>query len=560
MEKKELIKVISKGVRSYENGVRGDSANFLAWFLINFFKLEEEEALSLICDSQNDKGIDGIYVDDLNEEVYLFQTKYSPTPGSDQGDNDLRNFVGAKSWFDTQENIELLDTSFASIELKSLVERVKAFDAIDRQYDLYQVFVTNKTFDYNANDFLQVAGDNFIAFDFDRMSTEYIYAGEDKSVQDTFSFKYDSDNMIQGQILERFDYYIFPVKVKEIVQLKGIEDKTLFARNVRYGLGRTRVNKEIRKTIADSSEHQNVVLYHNGLTLIAEKVARDDSHIHITNYSIVNGCQSTVAFYENQANLTNQLEVLLKVIKTGDDNRLADKITYYTNNQNAISMRDLKSNDKVQQDIQQQFFELFNNEILYKIKSGEDVHGYKTVVPNDFAAQLITAFYLKEPHNTHQKTRIFSNNYNEIFNRRIDASYIYLINLMYQAIEHNIGQIEHQGIRSYKTTRFFFLYLFRLILEKDDEGKNLISDSKNFLQNSDGKDLLSVFGKLFNVVVPDFNYYVNELVEEKGGFYDYKNDLRKANRVKEFGGRLLTEYLKSVNRHPEDAFSYLLEA
>lgn len=559
MEKSELVRIIDKELRSYENGVRTDSANFLAWFLVNFFKLDEEEALSLICDSKNDKGIDGIYVDDLNEEVYLFQAKCSLMPGSDQGDNDLRNFVGARSWFNSRENVKLLDTSFASNELKSLVERVKVFDAIDRQYDLYQVFITNKTFDYNAKDFLQVASDDFIGYDLDRMATEYIYTGVDASVQDTFSFEFDPNNIIEGQIEGRFYYYIFPVKVKEVVKLKGIEDKTLFARNVRYGLGRTRVNREIRKTIDNASEHQNVILYHNGLTLIAEEVTQDNSRIRVTNYSVVNGCQSTVAFYENQANLTDRLEVLLKVIKTGDDDRLADRITYYTNNQNAISLRDLKSNDKFQQDIQQQFFELFDNEILYKIKSGEDTRGRRIVIPNDFAAQLIAAFYLKEPHTTHQKTRIFSNNYNEIFNRKVDASYIYLLYLMYQAIEDNIEGIEHLGIRSYKTTRFFFLYLFRLILEKDSEGKRLLSDPRSFLHDNQNKNLLEVFGKLFNVVVPDFNYYVNELVEDRGGFYDYKNDLRNANQVKEFGGRLLAEYRKSVNRHPEDAFSSLLE-
>lgn len=559
MKSTDFIRLISKEVRELSNPIRCESATFLVWFLINYFKLDEETALSLVCDSVNDKGVDGIFVDDFNEEIYIFQSKFSPNAGAGQGDNDLRNFSGSKNWFNNRENVDKLDNSIASNELKSLIKRVNVFNAMDEKYDVYQVFITNRVFDQNAVDYLGVAGDQFIAYDLTRLNNEYIFTGGGLSVQDSYNFNYQPNNIIEGKINNIFDYYFIPVKVQEIVKLKGIQDKTLFAKNVRYGLGRTRVNREIKKTLEKKEEHQNVILYHNGLTLIAENVDRKNNTIQVTNYSIVNGCQSTITFYENQSLLTPKLEVLLRIIETGQDKRLSDMVTYYTNNQNAISLKDLKSNDRHQQEIQTQFFEIFQNKILYSIKSGEDTSKYQEIIPNDFASQLITSFYLKTPSLTHQKTQNFTDNYNQIFDRNVDAYYIYLLNQMYKAIDSKINEIDHLGIRSYKITRFFFMYLFRLIFEKDKVGNEFITSPKAFYEKYKKKNLIDAFGKLFCLVAPDFNFLIAE-IEKTEGFFDYKNELRNNDRVNDIAGKLIKEYLKSVNRHQEDSFTSIISS
>ena len=232
-------------------------------------------------------------------------------------------------------------------------------------------------------------------------------------------------------------------------------------------------------------------------------------------------------------------------------------MVYYTNNQNSISLKDLKSNDKIQQDLQEQFFKLFNKRILYRIKRGEDESSYEIIIPNDFAAQLITAFYLKEPHTTHQKTKIFSDNYNNIFNRNINAAYIYLLNCMYYGIENNIDKIEHDGIKTYKTTRFFFIYVFKLILEQDNLGNMLIKSPLDFYENYP-KNLIEQFGKLFCVIVHDFNFMIKEIIE-KSPYYDYKNEFRNYKRVVELANRILVDYKKSINRHPEDSFDNIMK-
>lgn len=64
-------------VKEYHIQGRSESAAFLAWFLFKFFRVDTEQASDAVCDSQNDKGIDGILVDDQTAEILLFQAKFA---------------------------------------------------------------------------------------------------------------------------------------------------------------------------------------------------------------------------------------------------------------------------------------------------------------------------------------------------------------------------------------------------------------------------------------------------------------------------------------------------
>ncbi len=121
---------------------RRDSASFLIWYLQNFFRIEQQDAIDCVCDSINDKGIDGIYVDEEDEEIFLFQTKYSPEDNREQGDNDIRNFIGAKQWFNNEDTVNQLLSSTASQELKAIVNRLNLREKIRSEFEVYLQFVT----------------------------------------------------------------------------------------------------------------------------------------------------------------------------------------------------------------------------------------------------------------------------------------------------------------------------------------------------------------------------------------------------------------------------------
>jgi hypothetical protein len=90
MELTEFCSRIRQEVAGYSSSGRQDTAAFLIWFLINYFRMEPQDAIDSVCDHTNDKGIDGIWLDEEEENIYVFQSKYSPVDDNDQGDSDIR--------------------------------------------------------------------------------------------------------------------------------------------------------------------------------------------------------------------------------------------------------------------------------------------------------------------------------------------------------------------------------------------------------------------------------------------------------------------------------------
>jgi len=552
----EFKSSMEKEVDSLAKSSGTRSRAFLKWFLMNYFRIEEDIAEYYICDNPHDKGIDGIYLDELTNEIFIFQSKCSEVAGSNQGDYDLRNFEGVRAWFQSPANIQSLDKSMANQELKTIVSNLGLLDKISQGAAVNLVFVTNKVFDASAIQYLGVVGTYYDAWDLNRLYNSYTYAGKDLPVSHKFEFSLDDGNIIQQSTPGGTELIAFAAKASDIVLLQGIQDQSLFDKNVRYGLGKTRINREIAATLRSEAEHDNFLLYNNGITIVCESTNIGKDTLSIENYAVVNGCQTVLTLYENKDRLDDKVRVLVRVIRTGADEKLGRRITRYNNNQNAISPRDLKANDKIQEDIQKEVKDYFDGKILYGIKRGESEEGYDVVLPNDFVAQLIASFVLKEPFTTHQKTKIFTENYYNIFSRHINPPLIYLLWKMYDKIDGNCKDIKNVGARDYKTTRFFFMFLFSEIFETDEVGSQLLSDSESFYKTFQAK-CDAAFYKLSKLLVLGFNNYVT-IKEEGGEYFDYKNILRNGPMTGAMGREIISDYEKSLVFHPEGRVSTLL--
>jgi hypothetical protein len=79
------------------------SRSFLNWFLENIFCIDDTSADDAICDGSQDKGIDAIYVDELNEEIVVFQAKTVQTANKTIGDTSLKEFAGTLNQLSTTE-------------------------------------------------------------------------------------------------------------------------------------------------------------------------------------------------------------------------------------------------------------------------------------------------------------------------------------------------------------------------------------------------------------------------------------------------------------------------
>ncbi len=558
MDEVQFDGLVRSEINQYVCNGREESAAFLVWYLKNFFRIEEQDAIDSVCDSSNDKGIDGIYVDDEEEAVYLFQSKFSQQRDMDQGDNDIRNFKGAKQWFVDQASIQRLLTSTANPILKSLVLGLKLEEKIGSKYNIFLQFITNKKFDANANEFLALNKD-LEGVDANDLYKKYTYLADEEIITSPINLSLANNTHIDYALPNGTQVSVYSIRAKELLRLQGISDKTLFYKNVRYGLGRTRVNKDIRDTIMDANEHNNFFLYHNGITIVCGGFdVGTPNRLIINNYTVINGCQSILTLYENRDAVTENIYLLVKFIKLDTASSLIQKITYYANNQNSISLIDLKSNDRVQKGLKKEFNEMFNHKVLYKIKRGESETGYDEVIEIDFAAQLIESLFNNAPWTTYVKATLFSEHYYKIFSRNITAEKIYLANVIYEIIKSNSSLLHNEQIRSYGLARFFFTHLIGEMMKEDELGKLVLANPKEYV-TTDLTILKNTISKLWGLITPDINAYIDKYGEEHENFFDYKNVFKNSSFVKEMTRQIKADQERILIRHPEDSFKSIFE-
>ncbi len=96
--------------------------------------------------------------------------------------------------------------------------------------------------------------------------------------------------------------------------------------------------------------------YNNGITIICDDFTPDGSNVKLNNFSIVNGCQTTVSLAQGpKTNVTNA-SVLIRFIAAPSG--IVDDIIRYTNSQNPIRTWDIASQDRTQRRLQAAFEKL----------------------------------------------------------------------------------------------------------------------------------------------------------------------------------------------------------
>lgn len=283
--------------------------------------------------------------------------------------------------------------------------------------------------------------------------------------------------------------------------------------------------------------------------------------LRLSNYSVVNGCQSMQTFYENIDILTDQIYVLTKIIELplGSAVTIRD-ITIWTNNQNAISVRDLKANDPVQIKIQKEFETFLNRKVLYRRQEGDSVKGYVDSIDIDFAAQLIAAFYLGEPNITYTGDRLFIDRYNEIFSIHMNAPKIYLAYIIYKIIDNSSIDIEFKPIRKYGLAKFAMLHMVSKLLTADKQvGEQIFKDPSSFLTGANLIIIEQAVQKLFKLMILDLDNFIRDWTNENDNFFDYKNFFKNSNMIEKMSQSIVTSYKKSLVHHKEDSFSGIYE-
>ena len=328
---------VKKLLADYAMKQRTESRQFLAWFLANYYRLEETDVDDCICDGTDDKGIDGVYVSDQLSQIDIFQSRLATKRG-EIGDTELREFFGAVNQMRTEQAVALTASNTRNKDLADLIADRDIARKVGEGYKVRGIFVTNMKRNRDAVAYLATATD-IVLYDEGELQQHYVAIDKSAPILTPISFK-STDNFphIEYSISSDMKMVVVPILASDLVKMPGITSGELFTWNVRQFLSRkTKVNQDIETTIGETGEHKYFRAFHNGITILCNTLDVSRKAITISGYAVVNGCQSLSVLNENRGALTDTLRVLTKFVKVPPDSSLARKITERTNNQNGIT-------------------------------------------------------------------------------------------------------------------------------------------------------------------------------------------------------------------------------
>lgn len=535
------------------------SKRFLKWFLENIFRLDEFLADDACVDAKHDKGVDAIYVDDVSEVVYVIQAKTKTSDKATLGDTELKDFYGTLVQFDSKEKIESLANETKNERLRQAISRNEVSEKVAAGYDVQGVFITNVPANADAQTYIEKA-EIIDLYDATEIAADYVDLEIDGGIAENFQFDVSDSDVIEydaGGASAR----IFLAPALNLTKMEGISDGALFEQNVRLSLGNTKVNKSIKSSIRDKTEHGNFPLYHNGINVLCREILEEnDQTISVQDYVVVNGAQSLTSLLSERAKITDDLKILVKLIEVKGDISLSQKITRNSNNQNAIKARDMKSNHNLQQRLKAEVNKVSDGKVAYEIKQGENNKG-KEVISNEAAGLVLLAADLEQPWSCHQKYKVMDDLHSEIFGRpSVTGSRVLALWKCFQKMPEVLGELENKPFANYALTKYFLFFAVIQIIKDSPEGLKILNLLDEIAKNDDLDKLTAGFEILAENAAIDLNA---ELAPEEDEYFDYKNDLKSQKWCKGMSAKLLAQHKKDVRRDKADsvaeAFDELLD-
>ncbi|MBF0135241.1 MAG: AIPR family protein [Magnetococcus sp. DMHC-1] len=233
--------------------------------------------------------------------------------------------------------------------------------------------------------------------------------------------------------------------VTEVALLVERHGERLLERNIRryLGLHGNRVNEGIRNTLL-GEESRNFYYYNNGITMICEKFSFNalqsgDYQVKVEKLQIINGAQTCMTVFntirENQhaTSAMADAHVLIRLYQLADDNEdQVQRITFATNSQNPVDLRDLRANDErqrvLQTDMEQLGYRYQRKRLNISLKPNDITSGV--------AAEAILSVWRQRP----QQAKFFGREhfgklYDIVFTNDLNGSQVILAVLIHRIAE-----------------------------------------------------------------------------------------------------------------------------
>ena len=403
-------------------------------------------AAECLTDGGKDFAVDAIHVGEVDDgefEVTLFQGKYCRDMFGDRAfpANAMQQIVQAvKVLFDPFKAISLNKKLAPRIE--EVRSRVK-----DGLIPSVRVVLCNNGLKWDANgeEVLKTSG-------LPASQVEFVHFNHDKIVEVLRRTKaIDATLQLKGAAtIETFNFKRVLIGRMPVVNIADIFEKfdiQLLERNVRryLGLHSNRVNSEISGTLVDPEKRNDFYFFNNGITIVCRKLAYNglqtsDYAVNVEGMQVINGGQTCKTIQltlkehpELRAQLAN-VDVLVRIYELEtDSDDFVKVITYATNSQNPVDLRDLHSNDAIQKNLAIGLLEL-GFEYRHKRDDAESGGG-GNILYSSITAEAVMAIWRRQPHQAKfMRKELFGKLYSKIFDG-LNAAQAVLANQIFRFVE-----------------------------------------------------------------------------------------------------------------------------
>ncbi|MBK9260114.1 MAG: AIPR family protein [Polyangiaceae bacterium] len=438
---------IEEVLESNLDETKARSVAFVVLCVKTLLELNDDEALECLMEGGNDFGIDAMDLSDIVEgefTVTLFQGKYKHQNLEGNSHFEETGIIKAvqavRYLFDPSADLHV------NPRLKARIEEIRSL-IVDGLIPRVRFILCNNGLSWKRPEAQAIIDrENFpperVQFEHANHDTLVRILQATQPVKDTIQFAGRS-------VVEDFNFsrvFLGKVAVTEIYRLMESHGDRLLERNIRryLGLMGNRVNIGIHQTLINPQERPNFFFYNNGITLICQKfdynaLQKENYNVRVEGLQIINGgqtCKTIHAALSNSMDQTNldSAFVLVRLYQVGgeDATNLVRTITYATNSQNPVDLRDLRSNDPIQKNLELAIQQLGYD---YRRQRG-DAAPRPTEITSGSAAEAVLSVWRKRPQQAkYSSSEHFGKLYDEIFSKDLNGAQTVIAVLLFRIAE-----------------------------------------------------------------------------------------------------------------------------
>jgi hypothetical protein len=332
--------------------------------------------------------------------------------------------------------------------------------------------------------------------------------------------------------------YLGVIEASAIIELMTDENGELlpnvFYDNVRDFQGENKVNSEIANTL-QSDEKDSFAILNNGITIVAEDLRTTRDNFTITNYQIINGCQTSHVLFENKSLLDDSVKVPIKLVVTENED-LTSGVIRSTNRQTEVKEQDLLAFSNFQKRLEDYYATFKGKNILYYERRSKQFNNRaverKRIIDKTTQIKALASLFFNKPD---MATRYFGTLFSEFGNKLFKDNHemypYYIASFSIYKIEQLFRQKKIDS--KYRKIKYHILTMFRHEIDRTlcppFESKRSIPycENINCVLNDDEK-LINVINSVIEKIDSlGFNLEDNEVSKSK----DFANKCLEKYRV-----------------------------